>query len=141
MMDYLFLHINYVAVVLAGVLYWLVGMLWFPLLFGRIWAQELAKIGVAIKISSPNEMAKKSVITFALNTFTALGVAMLLQLTNITSVASAAALGIGVSLFFCSAIIAVGGVWESRTVKLMAIDGSYHTCGILVCSIFLSLWR
>lgn len=140
-MDDLFMNLNFVAIVIAGAIYWLVGMLWFPVLFGRTWAKELAKIGLVIRTPSPNEMGIKSVITYAVNTFTALGIAIIFQLIGVSSVGSAVAIGIALSLFFSVAIIAVSCIWESRSLLLFAIDSGYHTCGIVACSILLSLWK
>ncbi|TLY27307.1 MAG: DUF1761 domain-containing protein [Ignavibacteria bacterium] len=57
-------QLNVWAVVVAAAAYWILGSIWFSLLFGKIWSSELEKHGVKIQTPNGSRMAAKLVQTW-----------------------------------------------------------------------------
>lgn len=138
-MDFLS-TINYGAVLVSGIVYWIIGMLWFTVLFGKLWARLIQKHGVKIKVPSKKEMIIKCIYTFLLNLLVALGVAIFVNSLGITQVSSAITLGVVLSVCFSLATLTTGYLWESRPWKLALVDLGYPFVGIIVSSIIITLW-
>src|SRR2546422_5221152 len=67
MAELYYSQLNVWAVVVAAAAYWILGSIWFSLLFGKAWSSELEKHGVKIQTPNGSQMAAKLVQTFVLN--------------------------------------------------------------------------
>lgn len=133
-----FASVNILAVVVSGIVYWLLGAVWFSMIFGKTWGSELEKHGV--KISDGN-MGGKFVGTFIMELIVALGCAFLVWSVDTTNVTQAVKLGLGVGICFAALPMMIAYTWESRPMKLVLIDVGYPIVGITISMIILSLWR
>lgn len=138
-MDFLS-QINYGAVVVAAIVYWIIGMLWFSLIFGKTWAKLIQKHGIKIKAPTKKQMVAKCIYTFLLNFVISFGVAVFVNSLGITTLPSAITLGLVLSICFALATLVIGYVWESRPWALALIDLAYPLIGIIVSSIIITLW-
>ena len=136
----IFGQINYLAVLVSGIFYWLIGMLWFSIIVGQSWSQEVKKHGIKISKPTPRKMAEKSIWTFVLNLIVAFGIAILVNSLGIHTIGSAIGLGLVLAICFSSAVMITSYLWESRSLKLSFYDIFYPFIGILVSSIIISLW-
>jgi len=141
MLNYFLSNANYPAIVVSGLVYWLLGALWFSVLFGKIWGAELEKHGVKIKQPTSREMMLKFVQTFLLNVVVALGVELIVIMGNIGSVVSALKIGLFLGICLSAATFGIAHTWEGRSLKLFAIDCGYPVLGITACNMILTLWR
>lgn len=141
-MSDVFGYINYWAVLVAGIIYWLLGMLWFsPIVVGKSWLEELKKHGIKVSKPESKKIIEKSIWTFALNVLVAFGVAILVNSLGIHTFGGGLSLGLILSICFAAAAMGISYIWESRSVKLSFYDIFYPFIGILVSSIIIALWR
>ncbi len=140
------MHINFVAVLVAVVACFLLGALWFTVLFGRAWAREMHM--------DPNDpppkgtMMKGMIFMVIGNFFFAFvlahniaawsfvpGIDPNAPIPNILMSALFTWLG------FYFPIELGATVWERHSWKLFAINSGYHICMLLVASSVLTLMK
>lgn len=141
-MDFTILsEVNYVAVLVSAVVFFIIGSIWFSFLFGSIWQHELKKHHVVIKQPQKNELVLKMLLTFGANVLASICMAELVVMTGSTTALSGLMLGGLVALGF--AVPALGSVfiWESRSLKLFLLDVGYPALGFIATAILLSVWR
>lgn len=141
MLQSFFEHVNFWAILTAAAAYFVVGSLWFSLLFGNMWSKEVEKYGVKIKEPTGKEISQKMIQTFIGNVIAALAIAVLIYLTGISGWSAGLKLGLLCGLGFAASAIFIAYTWESRSFKLMAIDFGYPVVGFTACAIILSLWK
>ncbi|HYQ87658.1 MAG TPA: DUF1761 domain-containing protein [Bacteroidota bacterium] len=134
-------QLNVWAVVVAAATYWILGSIWFSLLFGKIWSSELEKHGVKIQTPKGSRMAAKLVQTFILNLAAALALSYLVFVSESSTLYHAIKLGLASGVGLSASTIGIAYTWEGRSVKLAVIDIGYPLLGVVVCSIILTLWR
>lgn len=142
-MNISFLHdINYVAVLVSSICFFLIGGLWFsPMLMSVPWMEELKRHGVSLAMPAKHTLWKNMLITFALNIVASVSMACLVIATRSTTVQSGFCLGLVVALGFAATSLASAFVWENRSLKLFLIDAGYPVLGIIASALILSLWR
>jgi len=141
MLQLFFNHANYWAILVAAMAYFMIGSLWFSLLFGTIWSKEVQKTGVTIKDPAGKEIGAKMIQTFIGNVLAALSLAILVYFTGISGWLAGLKLGLLCGAGFAATAIVIAYTWESRSLKLMAIDFGYPIVGFTVCAIILSVWK
>lgn len=135
-----FSQMNYVAVAVASLVFFVIGALWFSVLFGKIWAKEVQRHGVVIKQPSSGDMLIKLLLTIIANTIACFAIAKLVIMTGSTTFFSGLVLGIIAAVGFSATTLASVSVWENRSLKLFLLDIGYPACGIIAAAIILSLW-
>ena len=133
--------LNYWAVLVSGVVYWILGAVWFSALFGNIWGAELEKHGVKIKEPSKRELLLKLIQTFELNLAVSFGVSFVVFATNPSSILSAVKFGLFTGVCFSAATIGIAYTWEGKSLKLFLVDCGYPIIGITAGTVILSMWR
>lgn len=134
--------LNYWAIIVSGIAYWLIGSLWFSFLVKNIWSTELEKHVVKkIKTPTTNQLTAKMIGTFLLNLLTAFGISIILHLAKIKTAAPAIGIGLVLGIFIAGSAMWTSYIWENRSIKLRSIDVGYPIIGITVCSLILGLWH
>ena len=109
----LFSHINWLAVIVAGIAYFMLGGLWYSkALFGSKWA-ALQKMDM----NDPN--MKKGVgaimfYSFILMLFTAIGLAILVVRMDVVLLSGAIKLGLVTGLLFAITSVSISFVYEKK---------------------------
>ncbi|MBS1514019.1 MAG: DUF1761 domain-containing protein [Bacteroidetes bacterium] len=134
-------HVNILAVIISGVAYWLLGAIWFSLIFGKTWSSELEKHGVKISDPGKGGMAGKFISTFIFEIFIAFACATLVWVMGIENLGQALKLGLGLGVFFAALPMMIAYSWESRPLKLVLIDIGYPVTGVTLCVIILTFWK
>ncbi len=126
--------INIWAVLLAAVLSFALGGLWYsPILFGKTWMRET---GVTEAKGHP---AKVFGISFLFAFVAAYGLAFLLGPQPEMHAAIHDALLVGIAFIFSS--YAINYQFAQRSFKLLAIDGGYHIVQFVLYAVVLALWH
>jgi hypothetical protein len=129
---------NYAAVVVAAVLYWLLGWVWFDLLFGKSWlALEHITEEQARSMANP---WLPFVITFVLNLLIAFVLAQLCAWRSANTAARGAALGVLVWIGFVGPVAYTTHMYEMRPAALFAINGFYPLVGLCLMGAILGAW-
>jgi Protein of unknown function (DUF1761) len=136
-----FSQLNWPAVAVATVAYFMTGGLWYSkLLFGNTWIKS-----TGIDMSNPE--AKKGVggvmaITFLLEFIICLALAILAYRMMLTGgVLSGIKLGLFTGVCFSAVVICISYLYQGRPKALTLIDGGYHIAGNIVAAIILCVWH
>ena len=132
--------LNWFAVILATIVYFGLGGLWYAeFLFGKAWQKAMGWDGNA------PDGGGVGIYIFPLATcFVAtVATAMLAKATGTDTVGEAIVLAIVVGIGVAAAVLTVTGVFDATKPSAMttvAISAGYHFVGLLLASIILSLW-
>ncbi|MEX2458121.1 MAG: DUF1761 domain-containing protein [Actinomycetota bacterium] len=131
-----FADLNWLAVLVGALAYWLVGALWYsPVLFGKKW-QAITGI-TAENAGSPVATYLGSLIVMFLQV-TAL--AYLAHAIGVTEIVDALELGLGISVGFCALQLLLNQLYEKRSRELLAINAGYAIVGLTIASVIVVLW-
>jgi hypothetical protein len=141
MLEAYFDQLNYLAVIVAAVVYFGIGSVWFSGLFGKTWLAEVEKHGVRIQKPTTPQMITMMISTFVYNLMTAFGVSLLVYVIGTSTVVTGLKLGLFAGICFAATSMLTAYNWESRSTKLSMIDIGYPLLGIVACAIILSVWH
>lgn len=129
------------AVAVSAITMFLLGAIWFSVLFSKSWVAELKHHNVLLKAPSHNKLMMSMGLTLLQNSVVAFAMACLVSMTGSSLFESGLTLGLVVACGFSAS--AIGGVfiWEDRSLKLFLIDSGYQVVGVVASAIILSLWR
>jgi len=128
---------NYVAVLVAAIAYWLLGALWFAVLFSRPW--------MALENITPQQAGGMNpiapyIISFILNLVIAFVLAQLCAWRNANTAARGAALGILIWIGFVGPVTYTTYMYEMRPKQLFAINEFYPLVGLCLMGAILGAW-
>jgi hypothetical protein len=128
---------NYAAVVVAAVVYWILGALWFGLLFTKPWmALEHVNVEQARGVSP----VLPYIVSFLLNLVIAFMLAQLCSWRNATTAARGAALGILLWIGLVGPITYTTYMYEMRPWQLFAINEFYPLAGLCMMGAIVGAW-
>jgi hypothetical protein len=134
------LVMNFWAILAAAIAFWLLGSIWFSVLFKKPWQSGMARLGLKIQKPNSSEMQRKFVASFLLNIIQAWGMAVLISNFEIMTVHPAVCLGLLVGVCFAGASMACKSLWGNHGLKLTLIDVGYPIVGFVISAIILALW-
>ncbi|HXP51282.1 MAG TPA: DUF1761 domain-containing protein [Bacteroidia bacterium] len=137
-------HINYLAVAVSAVAYFMVGSVWFtPIGFGKAWMKGHGIVmpdDATAQAQMRKEMPMLFGKTFVLCFVASLSVACLQGAIDTSSWMAGAKLGLA-----CGAFVFVGftqsHMYTRKSFQLAIIDSGYHVIGLTIAGIILTLWR
>lgn len=135
------LDVNYLAVVVAGVVGMGIGAFWYsPAAFGKQWAAQMGWSEATMKEHLKKATGQSYAITFVGNLVLSFVLAQLVANIGVVSLSGAVMLGFWTWLGF-NATASLGSVlWEGKSWQFYAINASYHLVSIVVMSLILTMW-
>jgi len=136
----LFSHVNWLAVLVASIAYFMLGGLWYSkALFGSKWA-------TLQKIDMNDPSVKKGVAgmmfySFLLMVVTVIGLAVLVARLDLTLISSGVKIGLVTGLFFSVTAISITFLYERKPLALYFISGGYQLIGNIIAAIILVAWH
>lgn len=128
-------HFNVLAFIVSGIVYYLIGWLWYSPLFGKAWAEQTGtKMDGSTMAGLP--MLGQLVATFLLT----LGVYMVVMLGGFGDIKGALIAGLSITAFFIIPINAGKLLFLNKS-KLFLIDVGYYGIGAIVSAIILAFWK
>ncbi|HJS55220.1 MAG TPA: DUF1761 domain-containing protein [Chitinophagaceae bacterium] len=134
-------HVNWLAVLVAAVAYFMLGALWYSkALFGTKWAQ-------LVKLDMSNPDLKKGMGGMMISTFVLILVVCFGLATLIVKMGFAHEFTYGVKLglftgfAFATTAVSINYVYESKPTNLYLINNGYHILGHVIAATILVLWR
>jgi surface polysaccharide O-acyltransferase-like enzyme len=129
---------NYAAVVVAAVVYWILGAVWYGVVFGKSWmALEHVTEEQARGMANP---WLPYAISFLLNLLIAFVLAQLIAWRSANTAARGAALGIFIWIGFVGPITYTTYMYEMRPGALFAINEFYPLVGLCLMGAILGAW-
>jgi len=133
-------NINWLAVLVSAVAYFVLGAIWYSkALFAPAWARL-----VGIDMNNPVKGKSIGVMmigSFLLIVVTVIAQALIVNSIGLTGIASGIKLGLLTGLGFATTAVSISFIYESRPLALYFIDCGYHVVGQLAAAIILVLWR
>jgi hypothetical protein len=128
---------NYVGVLVAAIAYWLLGAVWYGVLFNKPW--------MALEHVTPEQASSMNpigpyVISFVLNLVIAFVLAQICAWRNANTAARGAALGILIWIGFLGPVTYTTYMYEMRPKQLFAINEFYVLVGLALMGAILGAW-
>jgi len=131
---------NYLAVAVAAIAYWILGALWFGVLFTKAWMQ--------LENISPEQVAAMQgaaaafpyVMSFILNLLIAFVLSQLCAWRNATTAARGASLGVLLWVGIVGPITYTTSMYEMRPLNLFLINEGYVLVGLCLMGAILGAW-
>ncbi len=134
----IFSQINWLAVLVAAVAYFLLGAIWYSFLFRDAWIKASG-----VNVNDPN--AKKGVAGIMIASFitivvTSIGLAFFI--TRIASWGWMSGLKVGLiaGICFCATAICNSYLYEKRPLALHLINSFYNIVGCIIAGIIIAVW-
>lgn len=128
---------NWLAILCAGAAYWVLGALWYSLLFRKPWATAVEQHGVKLRQEG---FAMKLAITLVANVIAAAVLGRLLHQLQVIDLLRGVKIGAAVGVGFCATVLTMTYVWQSPPPRLWAIDSAFHVVGFIIMGAILSAW-
>ena len=134
-------HVNWLAVLVAAVAYFILGALWYSkVLFGNKWAQL-----VRLDVNDPNlkkGMGGMMISTLVLILVVCFALEILIIKFNFEQeISYGVKLGLLTGLGFATTAVSINYVYENKPTNLYLINNGYHVLGHIVAATVLVLWR
>lgn len=132
-------EINYLAVLVAAVAYWILGAIWYsPVLFARPWA---AGVGIALPERGQRPPIALFVTSFLAFFVVAMAMAFLAGATGVSGdIGAALLLGLITGVGFVVSVLLVTHMYEQRPASVWLINAGYNLLGFLLVAVIVSLW-
>lgn len=128
---------NYAAIVVSAVAYWLLGALWFGVLFGQRW---MALEGMSAAQARSTNPVLPYTITFVLNLLIAFVLAQLCLWRNANTAARGAAIGVLLWIGIVGPLSVTTYMYEMRPKELFAINEFFSLVGLCLMGVILGAW-
>jgi surface polysaccharide O-acyltransferase-like enzyme len=128
---------NYAAVFVSALAYWILGALWYGLLFNKPW---MALENISMESAKAMNPVLPYVVTFALNLLIAFVLAQICIWRSANSAARGAALGILLWIGFVGPVTFTTYMYEMRPMQLFAINEFYPLVGFCLMGAILGTW-
>jgi hypothetical protein len=129
--------VNYLAVLVAAIVSFVVGFLWYsPALFGKVWMKLM---GIK-KEPSKEGMGKSMAIGFVGTLVTAYVLAYLSGMLGYVTAGSGAMLGFLAWLGFVGTTTLGGVLWENKPWGLWLLNNGHSLVGLLIMGGILGAW-
>ena len=129
---------NYWAVLVCGAVYWLIGGLWYGLVFGNRWmALEHMTAATAASMSPVGPY----IITFLLDLVITFFLAQICAWRNANTAERGAAVGTILWIGVVAPIAFTTSMYEMRPAELFAINNLYPLVGLVVTGAILGAWH
>lgn len=131
--------VNLWVVLLATVVYFILGAIWYTFLFGKIWMKAMKVTKKDVENAKKKGMAKSYIYNFISNFIMVYVLAVFVGLAGASTLMEGIYVGFLVWLgFFVTT--AIGGIlWENKTVELFLINVGYNLVGLAISGILLAV--
>jgi len=128
---------NYAAVFIAAIAYWLLGAVWYGVLFSKPW---MALENISIEQAKSMNPVLPYVITFVLNLLIAYALAQICIWRNANTVGRGASVGVLLWIGFIGPITYTTYMYEMRPKELFAINQFYPLAGLVLMGAIIGAW-
>jgi len=128
---------NYAAVVVAAIAYWLLGALWYGVLFGARW---MVLENVSMEQAKSMNPVLPYVVSFILNILIAYSLAQICIWRNADTIGRGASVGVLLWIGFIGPITYTTYMYEMRPKELFAINQFYPLAGMVLMGAIIGAW-
>ncbi|HTZ31839.1 MAG TPA: DUF1761 domain-containing protein [Methylomirabilota bacterium] len=128
---------NYAAVVVSAIAYWLLGAVWYGVLFSKPW---MALENMSMEQAKSMNPVLPYVITFVLNLLIAYSLAQICIWRNADTLGRGASVGVLLWIGFVGPITFTTYMYEMRPRTLYAINEFYPLAGMVLMGAIIGAW-
>jgi Protein of unknown function (DUF1761) len=128
---------NYAAVLVSAIAYWLLGALWFGVLFGKPW---MVLENITIEQAKTMNPVLPYVVSFVLNILIAYSLAQVCIWRNANTAGRGASVGVLLWIGFIGPITYTTYMYEMRPKELFAINQFYPLAGLVLMGAIIGAW-
>ena len=133
------IEINYVAVLVAAVVAFVVGFVWYnPKVFGTMW-MRLAKVNPD-SAEAKKMMTQSIVMGFVTTAISAYVLAHFVAVWGAADFIDAVQLGFWVWLGFVATVLLGGVLWEKKPIAVYIINAGHYLVTLLIMGAILAIW-
>jgi hypothetical protein len=129
---------NYPAVVVAAIAYWLLGAVWYGVLFSKPWMALEHITPEQAQVASP---VVPYIVSLLLEVLIAYSLAQLCIWRNANTPGRGASVGVLVWIGFVGPIMFMTYMFEMRPRTLFAINAFYPLAGLVLMGLILGSWK
>ena len=134
-----FSQVNWLAVIVAGLGYFILGAIWYSFIFKNAWIKSSG-----VNVNDPNMkkgMAQTMLTSLVLMIIASIGIALFLsKIDGAMNWMSGAKVGLVAGVCFSATAICISYLYEKRPWTLHFINAGYNVAGCVVAGIILSVW-
>ena len=131
------MKLNYPAILVSAIAYWMLGALWYGLLFGARW---MVLENITVEQARAGGSALPYLISFVLDLLIAFVLAQLCSWRNANTAGRGAAVGVLLWIGIAGPITYTTYMYEMRPKELFAINEFYSLVGLCLMGIILGAW-
>jgi len=128
---------NYAAVFISALAYWLLGAVWFGVLFNKPW---MALENITMEQAKSMNPVLPYVVSFLLNLLIAYALAQVCIWRNANTTGRGASVGVLLWIGFIGPITYTTYMYEMRPKELFAINHFYPLAGLVLMGAILGAW-
>lgn len=135
----IFQDINWLAVLVGGLAYFILGAIWYSFIFKNAWIRLSG-----VNMEDPNlkkGVAQTMLASFVMMIIAAIGLGILITRIGITDWMTGLKVGLLTGLCFSATAISISYLYEKRPLGLHLINGAYSTLGCTIAGIIIAAWR
>lgn len=131
-------NINYLAILVCGILSMVVGAMWYGPIFGKLWMKQYNY--TEEDLSKDFNPAKTYGFAFLGHIVMALVLAYLISLTNASTLLDGIRVSLSAWLGFIAATMFVNKLFARKSFTLFFIDSGYQLVNMILFGIILVIW-
>jgi len=136
-MTELLLSLNWIAVIIATIVYFILGGLWYsPLLFANAWMKQINK--TEEDFDKPNPVI--FLYSFILQLIATISLALFITAMAIDTALNGAIIGFGAGAGILYTLSGTTGIFSETPFKLHLINNGYHVVGLTLAGLILGWW-
>ena len=132
-------HINWLAVLVAGLAYFFLGAVWYTALFGKKW--QSYNSGLMSREDAKNGAVGIMIISFILMLVCAFGLSLIVHRLDIGGWKVGLKLGLLTGICFAATAVHISYIYEKRPFGLHLINGLYNVVGNIIAAIIVACWQ
>jgi hypothetical protein len=131
--------VNYMAVLAATIVSFVIGFVWYRPLFGKPWISTLGLSPEILVNSLKPEMRRAVLISFPLQYVMAFCLALFIG--NGKTIGTATLYGLVVGVVWIAFAISITAMYEQKSFKYMLINGGYWTVSFTMMGLIIGAWQ
>ncbi len=133
------LHFNHWAILVSGVILWLLGATWYsPALFAKPW---MALLGINKNVPNKKSLVPGMIASLIGDLILSFVLMHVIGWAGVTTVGWGVFIGVLMWLGFFVGPALPQGIYENRPFKLFAINAGYWLVGLIIVGGLLAVWR
>ena len=133
-------EINYIAVLVSAVAGFVIGALWYSVLFGKVWMKLSGMDNKKIEKEKKKGMTKSFIGGFVALLVMAFVLAHFVDMAEAATVLEGAQAGFWAWLGFVATIMLNKVLWEGKPFKLYLLDAAHYFVVLIAMGAILAVW-